>query len=113
MKGVTIMNLKLAHAISVLVVLFTMSLTAYGCENNPAHKTTHDPVNIDPALIAMADKILADQAEASITDGGNFGVASNTPDSVLSTEGKRSSVSRWLDGNSFSGQTLPRSQSRH
>jgi hypothetical protein len=91
------MNLKLAHAISVLVVLFTMSLTAYGCENNPAHKTTHDPVNIDPALIAMADKILGDQAEASITDGRNFGVASNTPDSVLSTERKRSSVSRWLE----------------
>ena len=91
------MKHTLARAISVLVVLFALSLTAYGCENSPAHKATHDPGNIDPAVIAMADKILAEQAEASITDGDNFAVASNKPHSVRSTESRRASVSKWME----------------
>ena len=92
------MNLKLAHAISVFVVLFTLSLTAYGCENNPASKSTLDPVNVDPAVMAMADKILAEQAEASVTSvSDNFRVASNSPDSVLSTASRGSVVSKWLE----------------
>ena len=91
------MKLKLAHATSILVVLFTLSLTAYGCENEPAAKTTLDP-GVDPPVIAMADKILVEQAEAGATtvDDG-FRVASNSRNSVLSTASKNSSVSKWLE----------------
>jgi hypothetical protein len=92
------MELKLAHAISVFVVLFTFALPAYGCENNPAPKATIDPANVDPAVIAMADKILAEQAAASVTNvSDNFRVASNSPDRVLSTASRSSVVSKWLE----------------
>ena len=91
------MKFKLAHATSVLVVLFTLSLTSYACENSPAPKTTTDPVNVDPAVIAIADKILAEQAEVTVPVRENFRVASNSPDSVLSTASKGSIVGKWLE----------------
>lgn len=92
------MNLKLAQATSVLVVLFTLSLTAYACENDAVPKSTLDPANIDPAVIAMADKILAEQSDASVTKtGDNFRVASNLPDVVLSTASRSATVSKWLE----------------
>ena len=90
------MNLKLFRALSILVVLFTLSLTAYAGENNPPPKTTVDPADVDPAVIAMADKILAEQSDASVSIGDNSRVASNTPDGVLSTA-NRSLVSKWLE----------------
>lgn len=89
------MKFKLAHAISVLVVLFTLSLPAYGCENNPASKSSVEPANVDPAVIAIADKILAEQAEAS--DSDNFRIASNTANTLLSTASKSATVSKWLE----------------
>jgi hypothetical protein len=95
------MKLKLAHAISVLVVFFTLSLTAYAGENNPAAKTTLDPGHVDPAVIEMADKILAEHAKAGVTASDNSRVASDSSDRVLSTESKSSSrgslVSKWLE----------------
>jgi len=91
------MKLKLAHAISVLVVLFTFSLTAYACESNPAPKTKLDPGDVDPAVIAMADKILAEQAEAGVTASDNSRVASASSDRVRSTESKSPLVSKWLE----------------
>jgi hypothetical protein len=45
----------------------------------------------------MADKILAEQAEVSTAVGDNFRVASNAPDSVLSTASKGSIVNKWLE----------------
>lgn len=92
------MKLTLVRAISILVVLFTLSLTAYACENNPAPKATLDPASVDPAVIAMADKILAEQAEADVTTvNDDFRIASNSPNSVLSTASKVPSVSKWLE----------------
>jgi hypothetical protein len=92
------MKLKLAHATSVFVVLFTLSFTAYACENSPAAKTTVDPVNVDPVVIAMADKILAEQAEADVsTVNDDFRIASNPPDSLLSTASRAASISKWLE----------------
>ena len=110
------MNFKLAHAISVLVVLFTLSLTAYGCENNPAPKTPVDPANVDPDVIATADRILAEQAEASgpaIRE--NFRVASNSPDRVLSTANRGTTVSKWLEDRAAHAEskTETRSVAKH
>ena len=95
------MKLKLAHAISILVVVFSLSLTAYACENNSTPKTTPDPAVVDPAVIAVADKILAEQADASVTVSDNSSVASNAPDAVLSTASK-GSVSKWLEHRALS-----------
>lgn len=105
------MNLKLAHATSVLVVLFTLSLTANACENNPAPKPTVDPANVDSAVIAMADKVLAEQAEASVTAGDDFRIAVNTPDGVLSTASKSVTVSKWLEDRAAHAR-LPESKTR-
>lgn len=92
------MNLKLARAISVLVLLFTLCLTAYACDNDAVPKSTLEPVNVDPAVIAMADRILAEQSEASVTKtGDNFRVASTSPDVVLSTASRNATVSKWLE----------------
>ena len=92
------MKLKLVHATSVFVVLFTLSLTAYGCENKPAPKATLDPANVDPAVIAMADKIVAEQAEAMVASVNDIvSVASNSPNSLLSTANTSLGVSKWLE----------------
>ena len=91
------MKLKLWRATSILTVLFTLSLTAYACENNPDSKTILDPTSFDPTVIAMADRILAEQAETRVTAGANFRLASNSPASVLSTVNRDSVVSKWLE----------------
>ena len=89
------MKFKLSRALSLLIVLFTLSLTAYASENNPDSRTTLDPAGTDPTVIARADRILAEQAETS--GGDNSRIASNSPDSVLSTADRRSLVSKWLE----------------
>lgn len=92
------MKLTLVHAASILVVLFTLSLTAYGSENNPAPNTTLDPAPVDPAVIALADKILAEQATTDLSAvNDDFRVAPNSPNSVRSTGSKALVVSKWLE----------------
>lgn len=91
------MKLKLWRAASILVVLFTLSLTAYACENNADSRTTTDPTGTDPTVIAMADRILAEQVETNINARTNIRIASNSPDSILSTADKSSNVSKWLE----------------
>ena len=113
------MNLKLAHATSVLVVFFTLSLTAYACENDAVPKSTLEPANVDPAVIAMADRILAEQSEASVTKTRDtFRVASNAPDVVLSTASRSATVSKWLEdravhASSAASKTEARSVAKH
>lgn len=91
------MKLKLWRAASILIVLFTLSFTAYASENNPDSRTTLDPAGTDPNVIAMADRILAEQAETSDSAGSNIRIASNSPDSVLSTADSGAIVSKWLE----------------
>ena len=89
------MKLTLIHAIAILFALCTFSFTAYANETNPATRTTLESTNLDPAVIALADKILAEQAEAKVAD--DFRVASNPSNTVRSTESKRVIVSKWLE----------------
>lgn len=106
------MKLKLWRAASILVVLFTLSLTAYACENNPDSRTTLDPAGSDPTVIAMADRILAEQAETSINAGTNIRIASNPPDNVLSTANKTSGVSKWLEDRAVEADRVAEAKAR-
>lgn len=105
------MKLKLWRAVSILVVLFTLSLTAYTCENNPDSRTTLDPAGTAPAVIAMADRILAEQAETSASAGRNIRIASNSPDSLLSTADE-GSVSKWLEDRAMHADRVAEAKAR-
>lgn len=106
------MKLKFWRAVSILVVMFTLSLTAYASENNPHSRTTLDPASTDPPVIAMADRIVAEQAETSVSAGGNSRIASNSPDSVLSTGDRNSVVSKWLEDRAIRADSSAEAKAR-
>lgn len=96
----------------VLVAFFTLSLTAYAGESNQAHATAHrsesspllttkahaEPAGVEPNITQIADKILAEETEASarIIDD-SFRGSPNSVDKLRSSTSADSLVSTWLE----------------
>lgn len=89
------MKLKLWQTTIMLVALFTLSLSARGHESK---KPDTEPPPVNTNIIPLANKILAEEAEASariIND--SLRSTSNSVDTLRSTATAGSLVSRWLE----------------
>lgn len=106
------MKLTLRQATLMVVALFTLSMTALAHERAKTPTTTEDSgipftletkkpgpeIVVDPKLIAMADKLLAEQAEAEarlIKD--RFRSTSHSDQKYLAKPDADSLVSEWLE----------------